>query len=78
MIGGHALGFHITEKRPFLVFDPNYGEFGCLTGEDVIKHFARWFSLYSKDTAIKKMNTIKIYQNDLYHQLEREFWANFS
>ena len=76
--GGHALGFHITENRSFLVFDPNYGEFGCVAPEDVIKHFARWFSMYSKDTAIKKMMTMKIYQDVLYQQLEREFWANFS
>ncbi len=76
--GGHALGFHITERRSFLVFDPNYGEFGCVAPEDVIKHFARWFSMYSKDTAIKTMLTMKIYQDVLYQQLEREFWATFS
>jgi hypothetical protein len=76
--GGHALGFHITLNNSFLVFDPNYGEFGCVSGEDVIKHFARWFSMYSKDTAINKIKTMKIYQDDLYQQLEREFWANFS
>ncbi len=76
--GGHALGFHITQNRSFLVFDPNYGEFGCANSQDVIRHFARWFSLYSKDTAIKRILTMKIYQDDLYQQLEREFWANFS
>lgn len=75
---GHALGFHITQDRTFLVFDPNYGEFGCANSQDVIRHFARWFSLYSKDTAIKRIQTMKIYQDDLYQQLEREFWANFS
>jgi len=44
MIGGHALGFQITENRPFLVFDPNYGEFGCVTGEDgerSVKHMCQ-------------------------------------
>ncbi|MFM7591604.1 MAG: hypothetical protein ACKO85_07400, partial [Isosphaeraceae bacterium] len=75
---GHALGFHITTNNTFLVFDPNYGEFGCSTGEEVVQHFSRWFSLYSKDSALVSMGTMKFYQNDLYNQLEREFFTGFS
>ncbi|MFM7318365.1 MAG: hypothetical protein ACKO5E_15585 [bacterium] len=76
--GGHALGFHITTNNTFLVFDPNYGEFGCSTGEEVVQHFSRWFSLYSKDSALVSMGTMKFYQDDLYNQLEREFFTGFS
>ncbi|MFM7128341.1 MAG: hypothetical protein ACKO0V_03170 [bacterium] len=75
---GHALGFHITTNGTFLAFDPNYGEFGCRTGDEVVQHFSRWFSLYSKDTALVAMGTMKFYQDDLYNQLEREFFRGFS
>lgn len=75
---GHALGFHITTNGTFLVFDPNYGEFGCTTGVEVVQHFSRWFSLYSKDTSIVSMGTMKFYQDDLYNQLEREFFTGFT
>ena len=61
--GGHALGFHINKDKTFMVFDPNYGEFGCTTGNDVIQHFARWFSLYSKDTAITRFGSMRVYQD---------------
>lgn len=61
--GGHALGFHINQDRTFMAFDPNYGEFSCATADDLIKHFARWYSLYSKDTAIASYGCMKIYEN---------------
>ena len=61
---GHALGFHITPNHSFLVFDPNYGEFGCATGDDVIKHFSRWFSLYSRKYSLVAMRNMKIYWDD--------------
>ena len=63
--GGHALGFHINQNMTFMVFDPNYGEFGCASGNDVIQHFARWFSLYSKDTVISRFGWMKVYQQQI-------------
>ncbi len=80
--GGHALGFHIANDRSFLVFDPNYGEFRCATGDDVIKHFSRWFSLYSRDTALESVGVMKFYkdfeltqiiQNDPMAQMQENF-----
>jgi len=62
---GHALGFHINQDRTFMVFDPNYGEFGCATGNEVIQHFARWFSLYSKDTVIDTFGYMRVYQDQI-------------
>jgi hypothetical protein len=59
--GSHMMGFHITANGSYLVFDPNYGEFECATGEDVIKHFSRWFSLYSRNNALEQFGYMKIY-----------------
>jgi hypothetical protein len=81
---GHALGFHITADERFLVFDPNYGEFGCATGEDVIQHFSRWFSLYSRDSALESISVMKFYldfemsqliQGDVMNQMQENFFT---
>lgn len=62
--GGHALGFHRTDTGSFIAFDPNYGEFSCADENELVNHFARWFSLYSRDTAIKNIGSMKIENND--------------
>ncbi len=61
---GHAMAFHIDDNGNYVAFDPNFGEFICRTGHELISQFARWLSFYSFNGFISRICHMKIIHRD--------------
>lgn len=61
---GHAMAFHIDDNGNYVAFDPNFGEFICRTGHELISQFARWLSFYSFSGFINQICHMKIIHRD--------------
>lgn len=73
--GGHAMAFHQCNDGTFLAFDPNYGEYSCRTGGELIDQFSRLFSCYSMDSCICYLGFMRVVRRGIFTELEGLFDA---